>query len=278
MKLKTRILIVLLVFTTNYVSAQSAEIGLMGGVTYYVGDLNGTHFKDSKFSGGLIFRYNFTDRLTFRMNLLIGEVGAYDSQSKNVNDVNRNLSFKSNLTELGAMIEINYYSYVTGDKKTRFTTYIMTGISYFKMNPKGKYLDVYYELQPLRTEGQGLPGGAKDYNLGALALPFGLGAKINLFGRIAISVEYSLRFTATDYLDDVSTVYYDNEILREQVGQVSADLADRRLNKETVPTGIDGTGTGMQRGNSSINDWYGFAGVFLTVRLGKKPNTCAKWN
>jgi hypothetical protein len=276
--LKARILLILSLFTSTLVVAQFAELGVMGGVSYYMGDLNNSHFKNSNFSSGLIFRYSFNPRVTFRLNLLLGKVEAYDSQSKNVNHVNRNLSFESPITELGAMIEVNYYSYVTGDKKTRFTTYIMTGISYFKMNPQAQYLNVLYELQPLATEGQGLPGGADPYDLDAFALPFGLGAKVNLFGRVAISIEYSLRFTGTDYLDDVSTVYFDNNILLEQVGEVSAQLADRRLNKETVPTGIDGNGTGMQRGDATRKDWYGFAGVFLTMRLGKKPTTCAKWN
>lgn len=264
--------------SVNFASAQYAELGVMAGATYYIGDLNKTHFKNSNFSTGIIFRYNFNPRIAFRLNLLLGKVEAYDSQSKDVNIVNRNLSFKSDITELGAMIEVNYYSYVTGDDKSRFTTYILLGLSYFKMNPQAKYLDVYYELQPLSTEGQGLSGGASAYSLDAFGLPFGLGAKINIVGRVAISIEYSLRFTTTDYLDDVSTVYYDNEIIRDEIGTVAAELADRRLNKESVPTGIDGNGTGMQRGNPSTKDWYGFAGVFLTVRLGKKQTTCAKWN
>lgn len=276
--MKTRFLIILLACTANFASAQSAEMGIMGGVSYYIGDLNQSHFKNSNFSSGLIFRYNFNPRITFRLNLLLGKVEAYDSESNNVNQINRNLSFESAITELGAMIEVNYYSFVTGDEKTRFTTYIVTGISYFKMNPKAQYQDVLYELQPLSTEGQGLPGGPDKYNLDAFALPFGLGAKVNIVGRLAISVEYSLRFTGTDYLDDVSTVYYDNDVLLSQIGEVSAQLADRRLNKETVQTGIDGNGTGMQRGNPSIKDWYGFAGVFITMRLGKKPTTCARWN
>lgn len=276
--MKKRFLIFLLALTTNFASAQYAELGVMAGVSYYIGDLNQSHFKNSNFSSGLIFRYSFNPRISFRLNLLLGKVEAYDSESNNVNQVNRNLSFESSITELGAMIEVNYYSYVTGDNNTRFTTYIVTGVSYFKMNPKAQYQDVLYELQPLSTEGQGLPGGAESYSLDALALPFGLGAKINVGGRLAVSVEYSLRFTGTDYLDDVSTVYYDNEVLRAQIGDVSAELADRRLNKETVETGIDGNGTGMQRGNPSIKDWYGFAGVFITMRLGKKPTTCARWN
>jgi len=268
----------MLALTAGTVKAQFSEIGVMLGTTYYLGDLNKTHFKNSNISSGIIFRYSFNSRIALRLNLLLGKVEAYDSESNNVNQVNRNLSFRSNITELGAMMEVNYYSYVTGDKKSRFTTYIMFGLSYFKMNPEAQYLNTWYELQPLSTEGQGLENGPDPYNLNALALPFGFGAKINVVGRLAISIEYSLRFTATDYLDDVSSVYYNNDVIRAEVGDVAAELADRRLNKESVPTGIDGSGSGMQRGNTSTKDWYGFAGVFLTMRLGKKPTTCARWN
>ena len=276
--MKVRYLIIVFIFAVKSLSAQFSEIGVMIGTTYYMGDLNKKHFNNSKLASGLIYRYSFNSRVSFRMNLLIGKVEGDDYTSDNINNVNRNQSFRSNLTELGAMVEVNYYSYITGDKKTRFTTYLMAGISYFKMNPKAKYLDVWYELQPLGTEGQGLVSGPDRYNLDAFALPFGMGAKINLFGRIAISLEYSLRFTTTDYLDDVSTVYFDNDIIRDQVGDVAAELADRRLNKDTELTGIDGRGTGLQRGDSGRKDWYGFAGVFITMRLGRKPTTCARWN
>lgn len=248
------------------------------GASYYIGDLNKTHLKNSSFSYGLLYRYSFNPRVSFRINILLGQVEAFDDQASNINQVNRNLSFRSKFTELGAIVEVNYYSYVSGDKKSSFTTYLLAGIAYFKMNPKARYLDVWYELQPLGTEGQGLPNGPDRYKLDAFALPFGLGAKINVLGRLAISLEYSLRFTNTDYLDDVSTVYYDNAVIREQVGNVAAELADRRLNRGTVPTGVDGNGTGLQRGDPGRKDWYGFAGVFITVRIGKKPTTCAKWN
>jgi hypothetical protein len=259
-------------------SAQFSEIGVMFGTTYYIGDLNKQHFKNSKLAAGLIYRYSFNPRVTFRLNILVGNVEGNDNQSVDINKVNRNLSFKSNISELAAIIEINYYSFVTGDKKTRFTSYILGGFSYFKMNPKAKYLDVWYELQPLGTEGQGLPNGPSRYKLDAFGIPFGMGAKINLFGRIAISLEYSIRFTTTDYLDDVSTVYYDNDVIRDLSGNVAAELADRRLNKNSSVTGIDGRGTGLQRGNTNQKDWVGFAGVFLTMRLGRKPTTCARWN
>ncbi len=276
--MKARYLIIVIIFAVKSVSAQFSEIGVMMGTTYYIGELNKKHFKHGNIAAGLIYRYSFNTRISFRMNLLIGKVEGYDSASDNVNNINRNQSFRSNLSELGAMIEVNYYSYITGDKKTRFTTYLMAGLAYIKMNPKAQYLDVWYELQPLGTEGQGLANGPSRYNLDALAIPFGMGAKINLFGRLAVSLEYSLRFTNTDYLDDVSSVYYDNEVIRNEVGNVAAELANRRLNKGTEFSGFDGNGTGLQRGNPTQKDWYAFTGIFVTMRLGKKPTTCARWN
>jgi len=267
-----------MLFQLTTANAQTSEIGIIGGVSYYIGDLNNTHFKNSQFSAGILYRYNINDRISLRINYLYGSVRGDDSQSKDVNRVNRNLSFKSTISELGAMIEINYYSYKPGNRKDElFTTYIVAGFNYFKMNPKAQYLDVTYELQPLNTEGQSLPGGPDRYSLDAFAIPLGLGAKVNLSKRISISIEYSFRFTFTDYLDDVSTVYYFKDVLASEIGDISAELSDRRLNKEN-PAGIDGQGAGLQRGDSARNDWYGFAGIFLSFRIGKDPNSCAKWN
>ena len=98
---------------------------------------------------------------------------------------------------------------------------------------------------------------------------------LNRVWRLQFELSYTKTFT--DYLDDVSGVYFDNEVIRDEVGNVAAELADRRLNKD-VPTGIDGNGTGLQRGNPARKDWYAFAGIFITMRIGKKPSTCAKWN
>ena len=228
--------------------SQISEIGVMAGVTYYKGDLNKKHFKNSNLAYGFLYRYSFDSRVTLRFNVLLGHVNASDDQSDNPNQINRNLSFRSDITELSGMVEINYYSFDAGNKQTKFTTYLMTGITYFKMNPEARYLDVWYELQALSTEGQGLQGAPERYNLDNWALPFGLGAKVNLGGRFVLSAEYSIRLTATDYLDDVSGLYYDNEAIRQQVGVVASELADRRLNKSDVPTGIDGNGQ-VQHGN-----------------------------
>jgi len=260
--------------------AQLSELGLISGVTYYVGDLNNKHFKQSNFSMGLLYRYNMNDRVAFRISFLYGNVEASDSESNDPFKANRNLSFKSTIAELGAMFEFNYYTYSPGDKANSFTTYILAGISYFKMNPKAKLGSVSYELNALGTEGQTFDGGPKPYKLDAFAIPVGLGAKVNLGRRVAISLEYTLHFTFTDYLDDVSGVYYASDSFRNSNGDltVAGQLADRRIDN-TKPTQDDtGATLGLQRGDPSRKDWFGFAGIILSVRIGKEANTCARWN
>jgi len=256
-------------------------MGVMVGTTYYLGDLNRKHFKNPKFSMGILFRRSISDRIAFRLNFLYGTVSGSDSQSNDPNQVNRNLSFKSSIAELGGAFEFHYYSYSPGDKTNRFTTYLLLGFSYFRMNPKAQLNDTWYELNAISTEGQGFPDGPNRYKLDAFAIPVGMGAKLNLGKRIAISLEYSLRFTFTDYLDDVSTVYYATDAFGftpEGERTIAGQLSDRRLDR-TAPTQDDNGNTlGLQRGNASRKDWYGFAGVFLSFRIGKNLSTCARWN
>jgi len=260
--------------------AQLSEMGLMMGTTYYVGDLNNNHFKQSKFSIGLMYRHYINDRVAFRINFLYGNVEASDSKSNDPVKVNRNLSFKSSIAELGGMFEFHYYTYSPGDKKNNFTTYLLVGFSYFKMNPKAQLGSALYELNPLGTEGQQFDGGPKPYKLDAFALPIGLGAKVNLGKRIAIGIEYSIRFTFTDYLDDVSGTYYATSAFENSNGDltIAGQLADRRIDPKLPTQSATGETLGLQRGDPSRKDWYGFAGIIFSVRIGKEANTCVRWN
>ena len=278
--MKFRILIVFMVLFTQTSVAQFSEMGIISGASYYVGDLNNNHFRNSKFSLGIIYRYNINERVAFRMNFLYGNVEATDSKSNDPVKVNRNLSFKSSIAELGAMFEFHYYNYSPGDKLNRFTTYLLLGFNYFKMNPKAQLGSVLYELNALGTEGQKFDGGPKPYSLDAFAIPVGLGAKFNLGKRVAISIEYTLHFTFTDYLDDVSGVYYATDAFLNSDGDltIAGQLADRRLDPKAPTQNEIGETIGLQRGDPSRKDWYGFAGVILSFRIGKEANTCARWN
>ena len=85
---------------------------------------------------------------------------------------------------------------------------------------------------------------------------------MNLKKRLAISIEYGIRKTFTDFLDDVSGNYVDTDILAAENGPLAAELADPSL---------DGASrTGFNRGNSSTKDWYAFYGLMITFKPFKR--------
>jgi len=253
---------IFLILIVSNTFAQRTEIGFLGGTSYYMGDLNPKkNFELMQPAVGIIARYNLSPRFAIKINGYYGTVKGDDAITK-FNE-KRNLSFKSEVLEFSAQLELNFLPYVTGHKDYFFSPYIFAGISAFNFNPKANYDGKWYNLQPLGTEGQGTIAYAdrKPYSLNALAIPFGLGFKYSLSKNICFGAEWGLRKTNTDYLDDVSTTYADPAILSSENTPISAVLADRSGEKNN---------TNLQRGNSSNKDWYSFAGLFVTFKIVKK--------
>lgn len=243
----------------------------MAGTSYYIGDINPyQHFNEFNVAGGLIYRYNLTDRHVWRFNLAGGRVSAADADSDIAFKEQRNLSFRSNWFEVSTALELNFFEYEIGNMRKPYTPYVFFGFGIFNMNPQAQLDDVWYDLQPLGTEGQNLEGADNAYNLTQVAIPFGVGFKVNVWSRIAAGIEWGFRRTFTDYLDDVSTIYADPAALQEANGPIAAELADRSLNQAF---GAEGN-TGLQRGDPEKNDWYVYTGVTLTVRLGDVRVKC----
>jgi len=69
--------------------------------------------------------------------------------------------------------------------------------------------------------------GRKKYGLTQLSIPFGGGVKMALSDDINLRLEVGLRKLFTDYLDDVSTTYADEDELRANNGQLAVDYAFR---------------------------------------------------
>lgn len=273
MKYLVYILTLLICLSAN--SQSVAELGLMGGGSYYIGDLNPTkHFNNTKFSAGLIYRStNKNDRVAFRMHFFYGSVEASDANSSDPNIQKRNLAFKSSIIEIGPLIEINFVEYEIGSKKKPATPYLFGGITYFRMNPKGMYNNEWTELQPLATEGQETSQNSNSrYKLNQISLPVGMGVKVNLSTRLAFNVEYGIRKTFTDYLDDVSGSYVDPILLSNEAGQLSATMSDPSLSSDG-----DQVRVGEDRGNSFTKDWYSFFGVGLSFRLQAYTTCMKKW-
>jgi hypothetical protein len=265
--IKPKILITLLaigLLFNNAVRSQDLEIGLFGGGSYYLGELNpGKQFTFTKPAFGGVLKYAHTDRWTFRINVLSGKVAGDDAVSK-VNEM-RNLRFTSSITEISAVAEFNFFPYFTGSNITYFTPYLFVGPGFFFFNPKAEFQGEKISLRDMGTEGQ-IEGNG--YNISAFAAVFGMGFKYSINGRLGLGLEWGLRKSFTDYIDDISTTYYvDFDKLSPGEIGVAEFLSDPSPVKHKP---------GMQRGNSQNNDWYSFAGVTLSYRfsIGEK-STCS---
>lgn len=256
-------------YSQNHTFASKSELGILGGAMYYVGDLNPYHhFRDSELGLGLVYKYNITAHFAFRATALFGKVTGDDSKSRGSDfRLNRNLHFRSRIYEFGAGIEINFFKYRLQDFKHPITPYLIFQAAYFHMKPEASRDGNWTELHQLGTEGQGSSQGGKRYSLHQVAFPVGLGLKFNIARGVSFGVEYTIRFTFTDYLDDVSKTYVDPDILSSENGPDAGFFSDRSLSN----SGPGSSNVGTQRGDPATKDWYGFLGATFTVRLGKKP-------
>ena len=241
---------------------KDVEIGAMLGAMNYIGDLNSQSAAGKmNVAGSALLRYDFHSRWAVQFGFAYGNIegGNPDAIEK------RNLSFRSHIIEGSLTVQFNFVPYQTGAYAKRFTPYMFAGIGVFGFNPKTLYNGNWYELQPLCTEGQGLSQypDRKPYSLIQLSVPFGLGFKCRIGRYFTIGAEYGFRKTWTDYLDDVSTTYVDGELLTANTEAMAAILADRSGEIDLDHAYAPGT----QRGDDSLNDWYAFFGLSLTVKL-----------
>ncbi|MAR40270.1 MAG: hypothetical protein CMD22_06390, partial [Flavobacteriales bacterium] len=258
--------IIFLIVSNANANAQyepNQEFGILGGTGYYIGDLNNTHFNNIRAAGGITFRKNFDRRFSFKSCILYTNVYADDAKSSDNINKNRNLHFKSDVIELSGQVEFNFLPYETGNSLYPFTPFVFTGVSLFNFNPRAEASDgQWYALQELGTEGQGTTAfpNRKKYALTQMSIPFGGGVKIGVSDDVNIILEYGLRKTFTDYIDDVSTTYAG---LPSEFDNITIELSDRSLDGPQQ--------AGIARGDETNKDWYSFAGVTLSFRL--KGNT-----
>ena len=242
-------------YSQNY--KQASEIGVFGGGAYYIGELNHEHFLQSKVAFGAVFRYNLSTRHNLRFTAIYGSVYGNDANSNNAFENIRDLNFNSSLFELAVGYEINFFKYAIKDMKFPFSPYFFYQLAYTRINPQTNYDNIIVDLQPLGTEGQNSVLSDKNsYSLNQITVPLGIGIKFNLRKRVAISIEYGIRKTFTDYLDDVSGAYVNTLLLADASGPLAGDLSNK----------TDIYQSGMNRGNPSNKDWYSFYGFMITFK------------
>ncbi|MBK8192291.1 MAG: outer membrane beta-barrel protein [Lewinellaceae bacterium] len=236
------------------------EVGGWLGASNYFGDLN-TNFRVNRthLAAGILTRYNFNDRLAFRLGAGYGKISATDADSKNIYEQRRNLSFRSQIFDAAMLLEFNFMPYMHGHREYFYTPYVFAGPAIFFFKPEAKLDDTWYNLAEQGTEGQFT---GEEYSTTQGALAYGLGFKVDFSYRWSLGVELSARKVFTDYLDDVSGVYADWRDIRSLRGDVAAALADRSVEPKLGEPG-------RQRGNGKNNDLYMFLGVSLQYYFGE---------
>jgi opacity protein-like surface antigen len=246
-------------------SQNRLHVTLFGGFSNYQGDLQNKPFTLDQahlaLGGGL--SYDITSHIAIRGELKYGRIEAADRY--NIPSLQkRNLSFASKLYEASLLGE---YTFLDMDF-SQISPYVFAGFALYHFSPyafdtTGKKVF----LQPLSTEGQGLPEypDRKVYQRTQIAIPFGGGVKFRVRDNVNLGFEIGMRKLFTDYLDDVSTTYVDEATLLAAKGPKAVEMAYR--GGELKNGNPNFPPSGATRGGAKYKDWYYFSGITLSIGI-----------
>lgn len=249
------------------------ELTFQVGASAFLGDLGGLNKIGTDYSPADLefsltrpavsvgYRYKITKNINWHSSFNYLLVAGNDNLTEEVYRNNRNLNFKSNIFELATRAEFSFFKSRSGHRysirgtssrfKARTWELIgFIGVGGFYYSPKGKLPNGgYVKLRPLHTEGQGLPGGPKQYSNFSVSIPVGIAFRYILNKYWCIGAEINYRKTFTDYIDDVSTTYYDKFKLDQAYGPTSVMMSDPSKGNIYGATSPDASGNASQRGD-----------------------------
>jgi hypothetical protein len=280
------------------------EIGFNIGPSNFLGDLGGTQGRGQTFLKDnniemtrLITGFTFTlvpnEIFNIRASIAFGRLEGADSVIEGKGGLEearraRNQHFRSPLFEAFAGVEFYPTAFLEEDAADVFhkiRPYGLIGVGVFNFNPQAQYIQpdgsrTWVDLQPLRTEGQGMPNHPqrKEYSLTQVMIPYGIGVKYFVSDRVALGIEIVNRKTFTDYVDDVSTTYISPDDFDSffGAGTAEAEIAKQVANMSTLLTGglnRPGYEAGDKRGTATNNDAYYATAIKLGIRLGNDGGT-----
>jgi hypothetical protein len=268
---------------SSYWKTNRRELDFGIGIANFLGELGGRNQIGSPFvwdlelsqtrpAASFGYRYFVARQQALVARLSYGVLAGNDNLTTEPFRNNRNLNFKSDLLELAVVYEFHLFREelghiydlrgVKGEKPTRVGLYLFAGIGGSYFDPRAQYNNAWVRLKPLSTEGQGLPGGPEEYSNFTLAIPMGIGLRKAVSKNMSIGLNLQYTKTFTDYIDDVSDVYFDNDAIRAARGDVAAFLADPNLGN------IPGqSAAGQQRGDVDDLDAYLFFKFHVHYKL-----------
>ncbi|PCJ66441.1 MAG: hypothetical protein COA58_06600 [Bacteroidetes bacterium] len=272
---------ILLVFVIGFITTSSAQrrrstqrpywsTQLMLSSATFLSDLGGKNFygsndpsdidlKDIRYAFGVGFQYHRPKGFSIGLSAFYSRLSADDAET-DWDRKFRNLHVRTDIVEVAIKAE---YTFPQNSGALRgFYFNLGGGLTFFR--PMAELNGIWYELRPFGTEGQNLDPTHKPYKSYSPVIPFGIGKKFYLRNGMMLGFDISMRKSFTDYLDDVSTEYFDKELIRAKSGDAAAHFADPSNNGE------GGVGRiGFERGNPDRSDNYFLMGLRLEIPLGR---------
>ncbi|HZH67616.1 MAG TPA: DUF6089 family protein [Chitinophagales bacterium] len=288
----------------------SHSLGFSTGVSSFLGDLGGSrnigrgfiydlNIQVTRPALGVFYKYNANPFISIKAELAYTQITGNDKFSKAEWFVDegyyrryRNLNFTSPVISFGAMVELNLYKYEPGNTDNfKVAPFVGIGGGGFWFDPRttDPLTGEKVRLQPLGTEGQGLPGYEEKYSLIQPQLLGSAGLKFNAGPALSMTFEVVYHQTFTDYLDDVSGDFIDPMVLYNYYDNATASQIYRLHNRSpelgfTDPRFDPITRPGEIRGNTKDNDQFfrvqaSFMFVLGAKQGGKKSNLyrCPVW-
>lgn len=164
--------------------AQRSELGFGIGTFNYTGDLvKNYNFKYSRPAATVLYRSNINKIVSFRASITGGKIAASEKPI-DVFAAERNASFDIFLLEGSLGIEYHFLNWKDNKVPMRFTPYLFGGLALFGISGNDTKPAEYSNVQ--------------------MAIPFGGGFKYIVNPRWYVAIEFGIRKTFFDYLDNVS--------------------------------------------------------------------------
>ena len=190
------ILFFFLLFLCGLIKSQHVEIGVFGGSTYYLGELNpGVPFVNKPRPViGVLYRKNWSKRYSLRLSANYGKLAAEDKMNSSEWSGYRELSFSSSIIEASGVLEFNFLPYQINNYNTSpFTPFVYIGAAAFQVKPKIKNTSSDAEV--------------KRSSLIAPSIPFGFGFKFDFIRNLGLTFDWGVRKTFTDKVDGLDETY-----------------------------------------------------------------------
>lgn len=211
--LKKFLIVATVLCVSNLSYAQRSELGFGLGTFNYTGDLvRNYNFKYSQPAGTVFYRSNISKVVSFRASITAGRLAASEKPIDAAANL-RDASFDIFLFEGALGMEYHFLNWRDDKRPMRYTPYIFGGACLFGISGNDSKPEEYSNIQ--------------------LGIPFGVGFKYILNPKWYAALEFGVRKTFFDYLDNVS------------------DFKDQ-------------TQKNYQFGNPNDNDNYFFVGITFT--------------